>query len=303
MVANAANGVEWDEALSGAAANLAIDLSSGTPIDSASVRWAGLKAGWPYPISHVGMELVAHQSECPRSLLESIPAHTHVGIARARGATADAWVILSSTNETLASPFSKQQPINSVFEIPYSNPEGLILRGYGATGDLQSGTNITFDHEGEWVVEVYSQQALILRAAIYVDGESPDYAPIEAVEPNLDNIDDEILMMINEVRGHFVDGNVRAEPILTSTSQRSLNGWINEGAPAQSIEGLGSITLTGAPPAELFCIGATPRSCVDQIYWSATHRGPLLNANYTGAGVSSEVIDGTIHAVIHLAGQ
>ncbi len=304
-VATAAAGLEWDESLSGAAANLAIDLSSNMPIDAASVRWAGLKAGWPYPITHAAMELVSHQSDCPTSLLESIPAHTHVGIARARGASSDAWVVLSTNVQRVASPFSNAQALNTEFSLPYENPEGLSLSAYGSTGELQTGSSVTFDHEGEWVVEVIdeTQQTLILRAAIYVAGESPDYAPIEPIAAEMDNTEAQILLMINEARGHFVNGNLVSEPLLTSTARRSLQEWIDNGAPSPSHEDLGAITLTGSPTVALLCMGETPRACVDQIYWSAQHRGALLKDSQAGAGIASEVVDGVIHAVIHLAGN
>jgi hypothetical protein len=304
-VATAAAGLEWDESLSGAAANLAIDLSSNMPIDAASVRWAGLKAGWPYPVTYAAMELVDHQSDCPTSLLESIPAHTHVGIARARGASADAWVVLATNVQRVALPFSNVQALNSEFRLPYENSEGLSIRAYGSIGELQTGSSIRFDHEGEWVLEVIdeAQQTLILRAAIYVEGESPDYAPIEPAPADMDNTEAEILSMINEVRGHFVDGNLISEPLLSSTARSSLQEWIENGAPSPSHEYLGAITLTGNPPEALICVGETPRACVDQIYWSAQNRGALLNANQAGAGIASEVIDGVIHAVIHLAGN
>ena len=305
LVTTAALGLEWDEALSGAAANLAIDLSSDTPIDAASVRWAGLKAGWPYPITYAGMELVAHQTDCPSSLLENIPTHSHVGIARARGSTADAWVVLSADVQRVAQPFSNTQELNAVFSLPYSNSEGLSIRAFGATGEMQSGSSITFDHEGEWVIEVIddNQDSLILRAAIYVDGDSPDYAPIEAVTAVSENIEGEIMSMVNEVRAHFVDGYLSSEPLLTSTARRSLQAWLEEGSPSPAHDDLGAVTLTGTPTTSLICIGETPRACIDQIYWSAQHRGALLAPNLAGAGVASEVVGGRIHAVIHLAGH
>ena len=305
LVVAAASGLEWDESLSGAAANLAIDLSSNTPIDAASVRWAGLKSGWPYPITYAGMELVAHQTNCPPSLLENIPSHSHVGIARARGAAADAWVVLSTDVQRVAEPFSNSQELNTVFGLPFSNSEGLSFRAFGATGEMQSGSSVTFDHEGEWVIEVIDDnlQSLLLRAAIYVDGESPDYAPIEAVSAVFEDIDGEILSMVNEVRAHFVDGYLNNEPLLTSTARRSLQAWMEEGTPSPPHDELGTVTLTGTPTTSVICVGETPRACIDQIYWSAQQRGALLNANLSGAGVASQIVDGRIHAVIHLAGQ
>ena len=62
LVAWAVDGLTYDDALGGAAAGLAEVISDLGGHDEAAVRWACLRAGWPYGVGRVAWERTPHDT-------------------------------------------------------------------------------------------------------------------------------------------------------------------------------------------------------------------------------------------------
>lgn len=108
MVAVAAEGLAWDEALSGAAGAIAV---TGNDPTMPAVRWAAIRAGYPYPV----LTAVTGSSDhgvAPDGMLERIRnllrPGDDLGLARARVGAADVWVALVGRTAGRLVPFPRE---------------------------------------------------------------------------------------------------------------------------------------------------------------------------------------------------
>ena len=301
----------WDEALSGAAGSIAMELLDGNPTDEATVRWAAINAGWPYPISHIEAVATEENALPPESFGALLGGQSHVGMVRARGSAGEIWVALGSSPARLAAPFSKAWEVGDRFELPFSNIDGLTLSACGPEGPTRTTSpgerSVTLDHSGEWVVEARSEASgsVILRAALHVGEELPQTPPTSPREApaSASERGNEIASVVAEARSNFHEENLTVEPLLNSTAEATMVEWSVGGTIPGDMRFLNDLNITAPPRAELHCIASTPRACVDQLYWSAEHRDELLRSGYSGVGVAVSDDDQGLRAVIHLAAQ
>ena len=89
----AAHGLAWDEALSGAAGAIAV---TGEEPTMPAVRWAAIRAGYPYPVltavSGRAGSRRARRRACSTTFRVSSAPGDDLGLARARVEASDVWV-------------------------------------------------------------------------------------------------------------------------------------------------------------------------------------------------------------------
>ncbi len=293
-VARHAEGLPWDEALSGAAAFVALAATQGDPTDTAQVRWAAFRAGWPYPVDEIVVQVV-EQGAVPT------PPECLIGLARARGARGDAWVWLTSTPPTPLEPFRREQPLGSTLSLETQDGSPLAVR-LAAPDHSVSGPDRTLDQQGEWLVEL-TAGGQSWTVPLYVDGPTPADAPFPRVLEAPQGTPDasaQALEVLDELRATFDAGSLERDPTLDKAAARVLEARLQGTELAPAAERLGRLGLTGRL-AEVSCTGPTVPECLDDLYWSADHRGHLVDSRLAWVGVASSIGPEGVTLVLDLA--
>jgi len=297
-VARLAQGLPWDEALSGAAAFLALSATQGDRVDGAQARWAGYRAGWPYEIDELVVQTVVN-GDVP--LRPADLTGTAVGVARARGARGDAWVWLTSTPPADVAPFRRELPLGHVLKVETRDAQALQIRTAAPDGTI-SGPEPTLDQPGEWLVELTAGgQSWVL--PVYVDGQTPADAPYPHVLEPPHGTQDAIaqaLEVVDELRATFDAPSLERDPMLDKAAARSLEATLQGTPLAQAAERLGKLGMTGHV-YELTCTAATVPECLDGLYWSVDHRGELVDPLLSWVGVAASIGPGGVTLVVDLA--
>ena len=279
VVARIATELPFDEALSGAASSIAIGLSQGQDFDSADLTWACIRAGWPYPLSDMRSIAVEKDAQ-PHGLLAelALSPFSRIGLVRARGRDQDIWVLLQS-------------------EVKLLSPSGALF-------DLAE--DLRLDESGEWLLESYLGETVLLRAALFVEMETPKDALLPYQEPlsQEQDLSAEAATLLSEMHQDFfgTDKGLSREAALDTSARLAMKAWLNsEELPAAHVrfEKLGYVH---EPRNELLCTGETIRACLDNLYWSIQLRQALLSEGHEVLGVAAEKTeDGEIMLMLNLA--
>ena len=312
LVAKVASGLPFDEALSGAAAALAISLSQSQTanFDSADLTWACIRAGWPYPLSDMRSLRVAKDST-PEGLLAELQIKdtSRIGLVRARSANNDTWVYLQSEVLAPALAFLKTHELNTPFSNPFPkespakthllSPSGIVH----ALDDKQP-----LNEAGEWLLESHIQGQRVLLAALFVEMEAPQESILPYQGANSDQTDPaalaaQLLSQMHQV--YFAtEKTLRREATLDTSARMALKAWkagVDLPAAHVRFEKLGYVR---EPRGELLCTGDSVRACLDNLFWSVPLRKVLLSEKHTVIGVAaSEADKGQLTLMINLAAQ
>jgi hypothetical protein len=297
-VARLAIGLPWDEALSGAAARLALSAVQSTPIDSAQARWAAYRAGWPYPIDEIIVQTVPSGTipERPPGLTS-----TAIGVARARGAAGDSWVwLLSSPPEDLG-PFRREYGLGEVLHLVSVSTSGLTARTVSPSG-RRYGPAPVLDEGGEWLVE-FTQGSDRWLVPLYVDSATPADAPYPHVMASPETSRTAVIQameVLDEYRATFDSDSLEPDPMLDKAAARALKTSLKGESLPPASERLGKLGFTGHM-AELTCTAATVPECLDALYWSIDHRHDLVDPALGWAGIAASVRPTGVTLVLELA--
>ncbi len=297
-VARVAQDLPWDEALSGAAAFLALAATQGDPVDRAQARWAAYRAGWPYPLDEVVVQTVANGDvpERPPGLTGGA-----VGVARARGARGDAWVWLTSTPPVALEPFRRELPLGHLLELATQDQSPLVVRTAAPDGAL-AGDKVTLDQGGEWLVELTAADQTWI-VPVYVDGPTPADAPyphVMAPPQGTHEAQAQALEVLDELRATFDAPSLERDPLLDKAAGRALTARVNGQPLPPAADRLGKLGLTGHL-YELSCTAPTVPECLDRLYWSIDHRGQLVDPVLAWAGVAASLGPAGVTLVVDLA--
>jgi len=308
VVARIATELPFDEALSGAASSIAIGLSQGQDFDSADLTWACIRAGWPYPLSDMRSIAVEKDAQ-PHGLLAelALSPFSRIGLVRARGRDQDIWVLLQSEVRLEAAPFPKAFAIDAKIQPPFVAESGVatkLLSPSGALFDLAE--DLRLDESGEWLLESYLGETVLLRAALFVEMETPKDALLPYQEPlsQEQDLSAEAATLLSEMHQDFfgTDKGLSREAALDTSARLAMKAWLNsEELPAAHVrfEKLGYVH---EPRNELLCTGETIRACLDNLYWSIQLRQALLSEGHEVLGVAAEKTeDGEIMLMLNLA--
>jgi len=312
VVASVAEGLPWDETLSGAAAALALGHSRKPMLEGHEVQWAAYRSGWPHLLVSFGIELVGID-ETPSRLLSGlrVPERGAVGLARARGQKGDTWVLLVGEVLLDLPAFARSHEINGQLELnPGSDDrwEQVQVRAATPSGEIRVGNLLTLDEPGEWVVEVRGlrgeRSVDLVRAPLYVGIEEPQDAPIVISRPaSLDNPDALHALAVDgmdELRDLVNAPTLVIEPMLETSARKALSEWQSGEPISNPVARMAGLGYADSPVAELRCHAVSVNACLDDLYWAVDTRTDLLSADFTNAGVAVGFREGNVMLVVDL---
>ena len=285
---------EADEALSGAAAGLAFVHDEHGALDEAAVRWALIRAGWPYSYGLVDLETVAADDVPERlaSVARDAAEQGPVGLARVRADDGDTWVLVAGQVNGELPAFPRETDIGEGLELASSQ------RTLAPSGRVHDGP-VVFGEPGEWLVEVGDVQL-----PIYVGELTPEDGPFLGVESGRPSEAEAVASTtesLNVLRDLLGAAAVEVDPVLSAVAAEEANrratGERGEAREA-AIRGAGYDGAVG----ELVCTGKTVQGCLDNLFWSIDARQHLAQQGYTHAGVGARWTSSGLLIVVDLAG-
>jgi uncharacterized protein YkwD len=310
MVAAAAHGLAWDEALSGAAGAIAV---SGDQPSMPAVRWAAIRAGYPYPVI-TAVSGTADRDVAPQGMLDNLASLLRpgddLGLARARVGASDAWVALIGRTHNRLVPFPREVAVGDAVMLSPANEsrEPFQWTLVSPHGELRSGAlpaDVVLDQMGEWWLEVQAPGgAVVVSVPLYAGMTTPPQpvvlegatvaGPTEATAALLDGV--------NRVRQAFDLPGLAVDSTLTTLADWPLEQlvggtWVREDGEKRLL-GAGFV---GGPVAQLACSEATVPDCVDGWLRTPRDRARMLDPGFRVCGLAIQVRTDGITAVLNLA--
>ncbi|MBK7758229.1 MAG: hypothetical protein IPI35_17895 [Deltaproteobacteria bacterium] len=320
LIAWAARDLPYDEALAGAAAGVAFEmLATGGGLDPSGLRWAAVRAGWPWPVQGVSSELVS-EGELPAAMVSELRAALKpgqaIGLARVRDdlGSGDLWVGLTSTPALALAPIRREQAVGATLtlgvKVDSPAPAGLRVLAASPSLRLIDGPSVTLDEPGEWVIELRQAQdgggeRALAQLPIYVGEPTPDDGPFEAPDAPPADVGEAIrgaIAGVNGLRGLSAAQTLSTDPVLAATARSEATRRAAGGGPSADAEA--RLRRAGFPTgdvAELSCRAPTVQSCLDGLFWSPTSRAALLDPDMTLLGVGAELTNGQLTLVLGMA--
>lgn len=316
LLAWASRGLPVDEALSGAAAGLGLVLVEDPGLDASRVRWAALRAGWPFPVQGVSVE-ASTEGAVPEAFLigvrEGLQPGQSLGLARVRGPQGDLWVALTSTPTVQLAAFPRVRALGEPFTLSVQDPRGwteLRLRGLSPALELHEGPSLLLDQPGEWVIELegldpQGRRRAAVQVPVYagvqppVDGpflrtDSPPADPAQAIR--------EVLAGLDELRSFSEAPALTTDPVLASLARSEASRQAQGGGPpTDSQERLRRAAGSAGLVAEVWCQADTVHACLDGWFWDPDTRRSILDPRFTLVGVGAELTAGQALLVVGLA--
>ena len=309
MVAVAAHGLAWDEALSGAAGAIAVTGEEPTmPV----VRWAAIRAGYPYPV----LTAVAGRSDrdvAPQEMLDRISEllgpQDDLGLARARVASSDVWVALVGRAPSRLVPFPREVAVgDAVVLAPEGTPRALEWALVSPRGELRTGTlpaEVVLDHMGEWWLEVASPNGHVVASVPLYAGMTTPPRPVVLEDAGVSGPTEASAVLlddVNRVRQAFHLSAVALDSTLTTLADWPLEQvvggtWVREEGEKRLL----AAGFVGGPVAQLACTEASVIDCVDGWLRKPRDRARVLDPGFRVGGVAVQVRTDGITAVLNLA--
>ena len=305
LVAQMVRDLPWSEALSGAAAEVALKVVD-RPIRLQDAKWAAIRAGHPYPVDQIIVGDV-DIDQFPKDLQKMIQSTTatRLGVVRVRKGTMDRWVVLLSHDGPLTEGFLREFDVGSELTLEGDG----IYRLLTPTGVVQQGT-LPFKQSmeaGEWWLEVDSPIGRV-SVPIYV-GEGTPVHPLfmtedvglDIAEPN--QLEEEAFILIEEMRERqglvsvFEDSSLlesfaeqALESVLTGTWDRT-----------EGIQLLEKVGFVGGPVYQVTCQGESVYVCLDELSWTIEGRQALLDPGIRSIGLTTHVQTNGVVMVINMS--
>ncbi len=243
LIAWAMDGRAYDETLAGAAGSLAFVQSEDGGIDEAAVRWALIRAGWPFGFSQVELATV-EQERTPALLLaelESVPVDMPVGLVRVRTPQGDTWVMVVAEVPIAMAPFAREADIGDPLALAV-DPAGwtrLSQRTLAPSGRIHEGA-VVYGEPGEWLVELSGVDAsgqgrLLVQVPVYVGEDTPDDGPFlsaDASRPSEPEARQQALMAVDVLRDLLGTAGLEVDPVLASVAGTEADRRAQGGAAA-----------------------------------------------------------------------
>ncbi len=308
LVAQVALGMVWDEALSGAAAALA--LSASTPSLEAS-QHAAHRAGYPYPVRVVSSGSVRagnHPDALLRTLHKVMGKTDRLGLARVRNGINDRWVALVSAPVDKLEPFHREQPVGAELQIKTAGPGTWMA--VSPSGLVKSGripAALKLDEEGEWWLEVDGLHETIAAVPLFVGMRTPPSPVIDLPgEPISGPVAaaDEAMILVSSIREAFSMPALRDDGTLETLAQYPLELLLSE--QWDRTTGLGRLQaagFVGGPVGQVQCQGATVAACIDGMLRSGRERELLLNPAFRIGGAAAQVSTDGVTIVVNMASE
>jgi hypothetical protein len=297
LVASVVGDLPWEESLSGAAGALGIEAAEGEPPDLWTVRWAALRAGYPYPIEEFSYEQVPEGGVGERviqAMAQQIQPGDHLGLVRVRGGSGDLWVALLGRPRVLLEPVPRELPPGGELKLaagPGAGELSLSLvspSGKLEQGDLWQGRSFQLAEDGEYWVEVRDRHGVAAAFTVVVGALSEPAAPLagqRSVAADAEGIEDVAWDLLDQVRELYGWALMADDPILGPVARAHLNDRMGADGPASG-------AFRGEPGscrASLSCsllAGGVVEECFQQWLVDPPARAAMLDPRCTVAGVA-----------------
>ncbi len=306
LVAGLAEGLPWDETLSGAAGSLALAADRAPDLGQAS--WAAYRAGYPYPLRSLSFaEVEPGQSpgDLRESVLASVRPGDQVGLARARVGSKDRWVALIGRASRPVEPFPRT----------LQRGEALRLQGAGLsrytltspTGQLSQGelpAAPVLEEVGEWWVELTGDDGRVAVAVPVTVGMAAASAPPLDLPGAPANGPEDAMRQAREaiaqVRESFALRALGPDPTLDLLAREPLE----MGAGWEKLVNGDRVHAAGFPEGGGFtCTDATVPLCVDRMLRAGAGRALLLQPEWSLLGGGAQVSASSVTLVLFLAAE
>ena len=305
LVAQVVRDLSWSEALSGAAAEIALKIVD-RPLRLQDAQWAAVRAGFPYPVEKIIVGDVAID-EYPKDLQKLLKGFSNqpMGVVRVRRGTIDRWVVLLSSNGPLTDGFSREvEPmtevsIEGVGTYRLLSPDGAI-----ATGTMPFKQELV---EGSWWFEVDSNRGNV-SVPIYSGGGTPVHplfitedVGLEIADP--DRLEEDAFILLEEMRERqglvsvFEDSSL-LESFAEQALADVLAGTWNH---RDGIELLKKVGFVGGPVYQVACQAESVYACLDKLSWTIDGRQALLDPGIRSIGLDVHVQTNGVAMVVNLS--
>ena len=306
LVSQVVRDLPWSEALSGAAAEVALKVED-RPIRLQDARWAAVRAGYPYPVEQIivgDVDVDAFPKDLQQLLKQD--SATQMGVVRVRKGTMDRWVVLLSNKGPITSDFPREIDVGADIQI-----EGVgSYRMLTPSGNIEQGM-LPFKDEmtesGEWWLEIISTTRPV-SIPLYVGDGTPVHPLFVTEDVGLviddpEVLEDETFILFEDMRERqglisvFDDSQ-----LLTSFAEQALKdrleGTWNHDANIAMLQKIGFV---GGPVYQVTCEGESVYVCLDNLSWTLDGRKALLDPGVRSVGMAMHVQTNGVVMVINLS--
>lgn len=262
-----------DEALSGAAAAIALAMAAHSTLPQGELRWRAILSGYPWPLVTATVATVPTE-QVPAELVtaaKGFSATSDVGLVRSRDGELDRWVLLVGQPTGRFPSFARElAPGARVglagFSFRLSQPDGSVVTGEGT---------VQFSAVGEYLLELSQAGSVATAVPVYVGQKTPQGAPFAgaASAENAGDLDEEVLVRLDALDLWYKRKPAERDPMLDTIARSRLRQWL-AGQPlapaAQHLAAAGYLDGVGGA-----CRAATVADCLDAMWWSVDDRAPL----------------------------
>lgn len=297
LVARVVGDLPWEESLSGAAGALGIEAAAGTPPDPWRVRWAALRAGYPYPIEEFTFERTDEGGVGQRvidNLHVLMRPGDHVGLVRVRAGDGDYWVGLLGRPRILLETVPRSLPPGGKLDLELLGGQTVELSLVSPSGRIEGGDlwqkrSFPLTETGEYWVSLDDSNGALAGFPVYV-GTTPQPTPpladlhLPAVGPA--SFEDGAWELLDQLRELYGWELMEDDPILGPVARAHLDDRLgDDGPPSGGFPG-----EPGSCRASLSCgllPGAGVESCFQSWLIQPEPRSALLDPRCTVAGTAA----------------
>ena len=299
-------GALYDETLAGAAVGLAEVISTLGGHDEAALRWACIRAGWPYEVGRVVTVRTANDQVPSQIQVELANETAPFGLARYRDGAGDLWVLITGSIAVMLPPIDREPEVGDEVSVrpQASGWTDWQQRVLPPNEQVRSGPAV-YGEPGEWLLELSAmplggpgataERQVVARLPIYVGQETPHDGPflgIDMDKPAASAVPELALTYLNVLRDVMRVRDLEGDLLLDSAARNGLAGPMDEPwAKAGYSSG-----------AQVECTGQTVRGCLDHLFWDIDSRTALRDPSFGAVGVAAEWTPQGLHLVIELAG-
>lgn len=289
LVASVMQGLAWDEALGGAAAGVALELVDGRPVDTYTLRWKAVLAGYPYPVLRFGSAEVS-----PGTVAEALAAEARaqaqagadVGLVRARARGHDVWVLLVGGRRGSLPSFAREAKVGE--RVDFSAPVLFASPG----GEVRESPVVALDEAGEWLVQARDATGVVATVPVYVNTKTPLEPPIQD-DARGDTPEAAARDLVAALAGWYGRPAPSWDPGLDSVARARLRTLLEGGELPPASGQLAAAGWVGMPVEGGECRGASVAACLDGMWWAPDRRAVLVSDLDT-FGVAAGRLDGDV---------
>jgi len=309
LVAQVALGHRWDEALSGAAASIALDTSHAPTLEGA--QHAAHRAGYPYTVKSLNfgwMDVGVYPEELGRSLAATLREGDDLGLARVRTQDRDRWVALVAHPVDRIAPIFRELRMGAELPIKASSPGTWTV--VSPSGKVQRGTTpakVVMNEAGEWWLEVRSLNTQVVSLPVYVDMATPPAPMLELPGESVTGPADAVayaLDLLDDVRDSFAMVPLQRDGTLDTLAGLPLGqvldkSWTQEGGEAR----LRAAGFVGGPAYQIQCQASSVANCIDKLMRAPVSRAALLHPGLRLVGGGAQVRTDGVTLLLNLASE